>query len=128
MSSAGQKLRKRYFVGEVLKRLDVRYFVSIVPRCYKTYVNLLRSGKPPTGVSSLCYSLLNCSVDYAYENCNLLHRLWCAILQLPSPNNRHAFLSYCHILYSKLGGCCRTRNYLLMECLSRYEIANRVFF
>jgi hypothetical protein len=68
MSSAGQKPRKRYFVGEILKQLDVRYVVSIVPQCHKPRVYLFRSGKPPTGVPSLRYSPLKCSVDYAYEN------------------------------------------------------------
>jgi hypothetical protein len=65
MSSGGQKPRKRYFVGEILKQLDVRY---IVPRCHKPHFYFLRSGKPPTGVPSLHYPPLNCSVDYAYEN------------------------------------------------------------
>ena len=37
MSSAGQKPRKRYFVGEILKQLDVRYVVSIAPRYHKTH-------------------------------------------------------------------------------------------
>jgi hypothetical protein len=31
MSSAGQRPRKRYFVDEILKQLDVSYVVSIVP-------------------------------------------------------------------------------------------------
>jgi hypothetical protein len=66
MSSAGQKPRKRYFVGEILKQLDVRYVVSIVPRCHKPH--FYRSGKPPTAVPSLHYTPLYCSVDYAYEN------------------------------------------------------------
>ena len=68
MSSAGQKPRKRYFVDEILKQLDVRYVVSIVPRCHKPHFYLLCLGEPPTGILSLHYSPLDCSVDHAYEH------------------------------------------------------------
>ncbi len=63
MSSAGQKPRKRCFVSEIPKQLDVRYIASVVLRSHKPHFHSLGSEV----YSLFIISPLNCSVDYAYE-------------------------------------------------------------
>lgn len=69
MSSAGQKPRKGYFVGEVLKWLDVRYS-TLFPLFLAPYLfaSFRETTYSRTALSLFSTKLYSCSVNYTYEN------------------------------------------------------------